>query len=143
MSDDNYRNPSREAKHLQDLLNDNFSHLGALAGQEDRIGATLGTEEAGIYQSFQKCQRFLKVEVFPIISFKFSFEAKFNLFWPIFLWQNFFLFLQVLVLKFYIFFFKVQNIFSPYLIYLNFFLLQLFTHTNFFEDPGGPEMDCL
>ena len=34
---ENFRNPSREAKHQQDLLNDYFSHLGALAGQEDRV----------------------------------------------------------------------------------------------------------
>ena len=35
--DDNYRNPLREAKHLQELLKDYFKHLGALAGQENRI----------------------------------------------------------------------------------------------------------
>ena len=35
--DDNYRNPLREAKHQQDLLKDYFSHMRALAGQEDRI----------------------------------------------------------------------------------------------------------
>ena len=35
--DDNYRNPLREAKHQQDLLKDYFNHLGALAGQEDRV----------------------------------------------------------------------------------------------------------
>ena len=34
---ENYRNPSREAKHQQELLKDYFSHLGALAGQKDRI----------------------------------------------------------------------------------------------------------
>ena len=28
MPDDNYRNPSREAKHQQDLLKDNFSPIG-------------------------------------------------------------------------------------------------------------------
>ena len=28
---DNYRNPSREAKHQRDLLKDYFNHLGALA----------------------------------------------------------------------------------------------------------------
>ena len=37
MPDDNYRNPSREAKHQRDLLKDYFNHVGALAGQEDRI----------------------------------------------------------------------------------------------------------
>ena len=37
MSYDNYRNPLKEAKQQRDLLKDNFNHLGALAGQEDRI----------------------------------------------------------------------------------------------------------
>ena len=31
------RNPSREAKHQQDLQKDYFNHVGALAGQEDRV----------------------------------------------------------------------------------------------------------
>ena len=35
--DDNYRNPLREAKHQRDLLIDYFSHVGALAEQEDRV----------------------------------------------------------------------------------------------------------
>ena len=35
--DDNYRNHLREAKHQWQLLKDYFSHVGALAGQEDRI----------------------------------------------------------------------------------------------------------
>ena len=35
--DDNYRNPSRKAKHQRDRLKDCFNHLGALAGLEDRI----------------------------------------------------------------------------------------------------------
>ena len=35
--DENYRNPSNDAKHLQDLLKDYFNHVGALAQQEDRI----------------------------------------------------------------------------------------------------------
>ena len=35
--DQNYRNPSREAKHQQDLLKDYVSHLGALAAWKDRI----------------------------------------------------------------------------------------------------------
>ena len=34
---ENFRNPLREATHQQDLLNDYFNHLGALAGQEVRI----------------------------------------------------------------------------------------------------------
>ena len=34
---ENFRNPSREAKHQQDLLKDYFNHVGALAGQEDRV----------------------------------------------------------------------------------------------------------
>ena len=34
---DNYRNPSREAKYQRDLLKDYFNHMEALAGQEDRI----------------------------------------------------------------------------------------------------------
>ena len=34
---ENFRNPLREAKHQQDLLKDNFNHLGALAGQEERV----------------------------------------------------------------------------------------------------------
>ena len=34
---DNFRNPSREAKHKRDLLKDYFNNLGAMAGQEDRI----------------------------------------------------------------------------------------------------------
>ena len=34
---ENLRNPSREAKHQQDLLKDYFNHVGALAGQEDRV----------------------------------------------------------------------------------------------------------
>ena len=37
MLDDNYRNPSREAKHMQDLPKDYFNHVGVLTGQEDRI----------------------------------------------------------------------------------------------------------
>ena len=36
MPDDNYRIPSREAKHQQDRLKDCFN-VGALARQEDRI----------------------------------------------------------------------------------------------------------
>ena len=32
-----YRNPSREAKHQQELLKNVFSHVGALTGREDRI----------------------------------------------------------------------------------------------------------
>ena len=35
--DENYRNPLREAKHQRDLLKEYFNHVGALAGQEDRI----------------------------------------------------------------------------------------------------------
>ena len=35
MPDDNYSNPSREAKHQPDLKTDYFNHLGALAWQED------------------------------------------------------------------------------------------------------------
>ena len=34
--DDNYRNPTREAKHQQDLLKDYFKQVGALDGQKDR-----------------------------------------------------------------------------------------------------------
>ena len=34
---ENYRNPSREAKHQRELVKDYFNHVGALAGQEDRI----------------------------------------------------------------------------------------------------------
>ena len=33
----NYRNPSRETKHQQNLLKDYFNNVGTLAGQEDRI----------------------------------------------------------------------------------------------------------
>ena len=33
----NYRNPLREAKHQQKLLKDCFNHVGAFAGQENRI----------------------------------------------------------------------------------------------------------
>ena len=33
----NFKDPSREAKHQRDLLKDYFNHLGALAGQEDRV----------------------------------------------------------------------------------------------------------
>ena len=35
--DEKYRNPLREAKHQRELLKDYFNHMGALAGQEDRI----------------------------------------------------------------------------------------------------------
>ena len=35
--DDNYRDPSKEAKHQQDLLKDYFNHLGAFSGPDDRI----------------------------------------------------------------------------------------------------------
>ena len=36
--EDNYWNPTREPKkHQLDLLKDYFNHMGALAGQEDRI----------------------------------------------------------------------------------------------------------
>ena len=31
--DENYRNPSREAKHQQDLLKDSFNHLCAFLGR--------------------------------------------------------------------------------------------------------------
>ena len=34
---ENYRNPSREAKHQQELLKDYFNQVGAFAKQEDRI----------------------------------------------------------------------------------------------------------
>ena len=34
---ENFRNPSREAKHQRDLLKDYFNHVGVLAGQEDRV----------------------------------------------------------------------------------------------------------
>ena len=34
---ENYRNLLREAKHQQELVKDYFNHVGALAGQEDRI----------------------------------------------------------------------------------------------------------
>ena len=34
---ENFRNPSREAKHQRDLLKDYFNHVGALAGQEKRV----------------------------------------------------------------------------------------------------------
>ena len=34
---ENLRNQSREAKHQRDLLKDYFNHVGALAGQEDRV----------------------------------------------------------------------------------------------------------
>ena len=34
---ENYRNPSREAKHQRELLKEYFSHVGALAWQEDRM----------------------------------------------------------------------------------------------------------
>ena len=34
---ENLRNPSREAKHQRDLLKEYFNHVGALAGQEDRV----------------------------------------------------------------------------------------------------------
>ena len=37
MPSENNRNPSSEAKHQRELLKDYFSHVGALAGQEDRI----------------------------------------------------------------------------------------------------------
>ena len=33
----NFRNPSREGKHQQDLLKDYFNHMGVLAGQEGRV----------------------------------------------------------------------------------------------------------
>ena len=33
----NFRNPLREVKHQRDLLKDYFNHVGALAGQEDRV----------------------------------------------------------------------------------------------------------
>ena len=37
VSEDNYWNPMREAKHQRELLKDFFNHLGALAGEENRI----------------------------------------------------------------------------------------------------------
>ena len=37
MPNENYRNPLKEAKHQRELLKDYFNHMGALAGQEDRI----------------------------------------------------------------------------------------------------------
>ena len=65
MPDENYRNPAREAKHQRDLLKDYFNHVGALAGR--RTGSemcqpnTLGSEEAGIYQSFSGLPNYSKV----------------------------------------------------------------------------------
>ena len=37
MPNENYRNPSREAKDQQELLKDYFNHVGALAGQKYRM----------------------------------------------------------------------------------------------------------
>ena len=37
MPDENCRNLLGDAKHQRDLLKDYFSHVGTLAGQEDRI----------------------------------------------------------------------------------------------------------
>ena len=34
---ENYRNPSREAKQQRELIKDYFNHVGALSGQKDRI----------------------------------------------------------------------------------------------------------
>ena len=34
---ENFRKPSREAKHKRDLLKDYFNHVGALAGKEERV----------------------------------------------------------------------------------------------------------
>ena len=34
---ENYRRPSKEAKHQRKSLKDYFNHVGALIGQEDRI----------------------------------------------------------------------------------------------------------
>ena len=34
---ENYRYPSSEAKHQRELLKDYFNHVGASAGQEDKI----------------------------------------------------------------------------------------------------------
>ena len=34
---ENLGNPPREAKHQRDLLKNYFNHVGALAGQEDRV----------------------------------------------------------------------------------------------------------
>ena len=50
---DNYRNSSIEAKHQQDLLKDNFNHVGYWLRRRtgSEMGATLGIE-AGIYHSF-------------------------------------------------------------------------------------------
>ena len=35
--DENLRNPLRESKHQRDIPKDYFNHVGALAGQEDRV----------------------------------------------------------------------------------------------------------
>ena len=52
VSDDNYRNPSREAKHQQDILKDYINYqqhwLSTRTGYEMGKTTTLGTEEAGI-----------------------------------------------------------------------------------------------
>ena len=37
VTDDNYRNPLREAKHQRDLLKDYFNHVDSLTWQEDMI----------------------------------------------------------------------------------------------------------
>ena len=59
---DNYRNSLWEAKHQQDLLKYYFNHwvhwLGRRTGFE--MGANLGTEEAGIYESFSGLPNYSK-----------------------------------------------------------------------------------
>ena len=47
MPNENYGNPSREAKHQQELLKDYFSHVGVLTGQEDRISDVSGNSHGG------------------------------------------------------------------------------------------------
>ena len=55
VSNENYRNPSREAQHQQEQVIDHFNYVGALAGRmtgSEMCQPTKLEAEAGIYQSF-------------------------------------------------------------------------------------------
>ena len=60
---ENYRNPSMEAKHQQELLKDYFNHVEVLAGQENRI-SDVSTNNPGV-RSWHLISRFQDYPIIP------------------------------------------------------------------------------
>ena len=84
--DDNFRTPSREAKHQRDLLKDYFNHVGILAGQEDRI-SDVSTNKPGGRRGWHLSVLFRTTQLLPDLLFKLvllkiptNFQRKSNLF---------------------------------------------------------------